>query len=632
MKIHHFLLLSAILVSLSMLLYGCAPQESAHEKTMQVPAHNETPTTPRPETQTHTDPPEPTDAPTPDTAFQVLESAGFLCYADKMYVGTETRKISQSADGLQIRDTSALNLNRYGNSVSASVTHEETLKPTGEQVKFHTEVSMGGSPILYAGELPQESIAAQPSLSLTVSSQGMTQKQELVFPKVSPKVSPQATHQTSPKSAEIKLLGAFGLETSLLQTPIRLGETRELVRLNPTMLRWEFVTLHCAELERIPLLDGQSFPFYRVELSSRLYETDGTLSKTQFQKETLWCDGKGLIWKRWSPLMELSAWRVSASAFAEYQKSKRFPSLPTQTAAAAALGTDTGTADQTAAEIAGSADFANTLNVPLQFAKELTGETASSFSSKAAHAHEIVYLVTAKSSETGTRPALSGLFESTDLQKVETLDPFTLRITVRSSGPAPNAPAAQNSETVPQLNENDGSKPVETKPTEEDRSANSMIQSSAPEIRVLAFSVLPEETDPLKLGLALEKRVWSFIQNKNYARGFVTALEVVQDPSGDCTEHAVLLAALARARNIPARIAQGLIFEPRSGKMAWHVWNELYINEMWIPLDATIGQNHVNALHLRINSGSFSNATLPQTLLPAAQLIGKLQITAEAVR
>ena len=156
-----------------------------------------------------------------------------------------------------------------------------------------------------------------------------------------------------------------------------------------------------------------------------------------------------------------------------------------------------------------------------------------------------------------------------------------------------------------------------------------MIQSDAAEIRALALRVLPQETDPARLAPELERFVFRFIQNKNYSRGFVTALEVAETPSGDCTEHAVLLAALARARGIPARIAQGLIFEPQSGQMAWHVWNELYVSGSWQPFDATLGRNEVGPDHLRINAGSFSAVTLPQTLLAPARLIGKIAISVE---
>ena len=54
--------------------------------------------------------------------------------------------------------------------------------------------------------------------------------------------------------------------------------------------------------------------------------------------------------------------------------------------------------------------------------------------------------------------------------------------------------------------------------------------------------------------------VFSFIKNKNLASGFSTASLVSQNRSGDCTEHAIFLAALGRLADIPNRIATGLVY------------------------------------------------------------------------
>ena len=65
--------------------------------------------------------------------------------------------------------------------------------------------------------------------------------------------------------------------------------------------------------------------------------------------------------------------------------------------------------------------------------------------------------------------------------------------------------------------------------------------------------------------------------------------EVARSLEGDCTEHAVLLAALCRARKIPARVAFGLVYYPPQKGFAYHMWNEVWIADRWIPLDATLG-------------------------------------------
>ena len=56
----------------------------------------------------------------------------------------------------------------------------------------------------------------------------------------------------------------------------------------------------------------------------------------------------------------------------------------------------------------------------------------------------------------------------------------------------------------------------------------------------------------------LETFVRGFISRKTLGVGYASALEVARDPQGDCTEHAVLLAALGRALGIATRVVDGL--------------------------------------------------------------------------
>lgn len=500
-----------------------------------------------------------------------LENASFLCYADSVYVGTEKRQVFRVGETLEVENYSSLEIKRYGKNVTASVTHSEHLAKNGRFLGSRTQIEMGGAPMVYETGEPKID-GRNLSLDVKVQSQNMTQAQSVktVLPEDLPRES---------------VSGGYGVETGLLLQPLKLGETRRLVRFNPTMLRWELVDLHAEAAENTKLPSGAEFPLLRVETHSQMLQADGSPDPGQTQNETLWCDGKGLVWKRFSPLMNLASWRVSKAELARFTQTGQYPPAPT--------------GGKPASELEKSFDFAENLNVPLKLTEGKTADFVNDV--------EGTYTVSATGNE-----SIRGLFESSDFQKVEVLDDFHLKITVRNSD-------GERFEDVP------GSGETQT-PTPDETSAGPMIQSDAPEIAALAQNVLPGETDPAKLAPALERFVFEFIVNKNYSRGFVTALEVATNPSGDCTEHAVLLAALARNRKIPARIVHGLIYEKDSGKMAWHVWNELYVNGRWVPFDATIGKGFVGVNHLRINAGSFSTATLAGTLLPAAKLIGKIRI------
>ena len=88
----------------------------------------------------------------------------------------------------------------------------------------------------------------------------------------------------------------------------------------------------------------------------------------------------------------------------------------------------------------------------------------------------------------------------------------------------------------------------------------------------------------------------------------------------------MLLAALCRARGIPARVAIGLVYyEPKQG-FAYHMWNEVWIGQQWVPLDATLGQGGIGAAHLKVSDSNLSSASPITALLPVVEVMGQLQL------
>jgi hypothetical protein len=170
------------------------------------------------------------------------------------------------------------------------------------------------------------------------------------------------------------------------------------------------------------------------------------------------------------------------------------------------------------------------------------------------------------------------------------------------------------------------------KPTPADLAPNSMIQCDDPLIVSLAEKSAGSEADPWKTAIKLEQFVHDYIHQKDFSQVFASAAETAKTREGDCTEHAVLLAAMLRARKIPARAAVGLIyFERRTKKdvspeFAYHMWVEAYIDGRWIPLDATLGRGGVGAEHLKIASANLQEASMYDSFLPVMQLVGKLKV------
>src|SRR5438445_441649 len=99
-----------------------------------------------------------------------------------------------------------------------------------------------------------------------------------------------------------------------------------------------------------------------------------------------------------------------------------------------------------------------------------------------------------------------------------------------------------------------------------------------------------------------------------------SAREVLAARRGDCNEHAVLLAALARAAGIPARVVAGAMY--LDGAFYYHAWTELWLGT-WVSADAVFRQLPTDATHVKLLEGG------PERHMELAGIVGELRFTAE---
>jgi hypothetical protein len=127
-----------------------------------------------------------------------------------------------------------------------------------------------------------------------------------------------------------------------------------------------------------------------------------------------------------------------------------------------------------------------------------------------------------------------------------------------------------------------------------------LIQSNHPLIVSKARKITSGSDSDAKKAIKL--LLWV---NKNVKKRPVlsvpNALETLINLTGDCNEHAVLLAALARASGIPAEVEAGLVY--LRGRFYYHAWNVLYIGG-WVTADAVLGQMPADVTHIRFIRGS----------------------------
>jgi hypothetical protein len=126
------------------------------------------------------------------------------------------------------------------------------------------------------------------------------------------------------------------------------------------------------------------------------------------------------------------------------------------------------------------------------------------------------------------------------------------------------------------------------------------IQSDHPEIQAKAKEVVSENDSAMVKAYKLMTWVNKNIQ-KRPVISVPNALETLRNQVGDCNEHAVLYAALARAAGIPTQIEAGLVFQ--NGRFYYHAWNVIYLGT-WITVDSVKGQFPADVTHIRFIRGS----------------------------
>jgi transglutaminase-like putative cysteine protease len=153
------------------------------------------------------------------------------------------------------------------------------------------------------------------------------------------------------------------------------------------------------------------------------------------------------------------------------------------------------------------------------------------------------------------------------------------------------------------------------------------ITAADPKVKELARRAVGRETDAWKKALLIEKWVNANMRSTN-AEALAPADHVARTLEGDCTEYAMLMAAMCRAEGVPSKTAIGLIYaDTKSGPaMGFHMWTEVWAAGQWVPLDATLGRGFVGATHLKVTDHSWHETRALTPLLPLFRVLGKMQV------
>jgi transglutaminase-like putative cysteine protease len=122
----------------------------------------------------------------------------------------------------------------------------------------------------------------------------------------------------------------------------------------------------------------------------------------------------------------------------------------------------------------------------------------------------------------------------------------------------------------------------------------------------------------------LRLAVRGYIVKKDLSMGDGSALETFRSRTGDCSEHANLLAAALRIAGFPSRVELGMVYAQDYGGWVGHAWNSAYIDDRWVHLDSAYpGIPRSCYLKLGTTSGGEWHNTGAAMLSAFSKIMGK---------
>jgi hypothetical protein len=136
------------------------------------------------------------------------------------------------------------------------------------------------------------------------------------------------------------------------------------------------------------------------------------------------------------------------------------------------------------------------------------------------------------------------------------------------------------------------------------------LQSDRKEIIELARKAVGDAKDAAVAARRIEAFASDYIEDRSLSVGYASAAEVAASRQGDCSEFAVLTAALCRAVGIPAQVVVGVAYVREfAGQEGFggHAWTQANINGKWVGLDAAFkasGRGGYDAGHIALAVGN----------------------------
>ena len=322
--------------------------------------------------------------------------------------------------------------------------------------------------------------------------------------------------------------GSLGIQSLLMRQPMQPGEKRMATVLIPGMNQIAEVQLVAGSLELTPLAGGRAPELLPIDVLMLTKTSDNELMGTQSRN---WVNERGEIEKT----LELTGARVTTFRVTR----------------------------ETTERLVAAVEMERMLNqqVDLELAPGETWDANSPL--------DTAFVIEME------RIDPASVFLKTSVQRVESLDARSSRITVRPSSLGELIPFDTSNDQPPTS--------AETNPSQWIRSDHSLIKT-------LGERVAPADATPLEFARSATRLIADRVPLTSLDTSPPNSMNALQARKGDFVDHACLLAAVLRQRAIPARVVGGLKVEAGAiPRLVFWMWTEAWINERWIGLDATSG-------------------------------------------
>ncbi|MEZ6086439.1 MAG: transglutaminase domain-containing protein [Pirellulaceae bacterium] len=171
-------------------------------------------------------------------------------------------------------------------------------------------------------------------------------------------------------------------------------------------------------------------------------------------------------------------------------------------------------------------------------------------------------------------------------------------------------------------------------PIEADLESNLLIQSDHLTIKQMITGLLvADNATTAQKAETLRLAVNRHVGTKNFTHAFLSAAEVAIEAEGDCTEHAILLAALLRASGIPSRVAAGWLLMPPDAngtiRMGYHMWTLYWDGDRWLALDSSMSEQPSFPDRIMLVASNLASGNEYACLLPVLQALGQVTVQLE---